>query len=231
MKKPQDRPDDGLNARQHRRKRIGRHVGYSKLKPLLVLQQEICADCAVVAYPRSRPRRGRPHRASPRRRQQLDRQPAGHPPRLQSAQGLTGELQAENPTAYGLASVGMDYVDPVSMAYEIWRHASDTHPDLSQRVASLPNIVYSTKHATDTAPDTGVLVHTQTVAGADAFAFVEPNGQAGRVTPQEALRLAECDPSTPSVQRLDDHHDLVPPTPDSADNEPIIVGAMGLRRQ
>lgn len=99
-------------------------------------------------------------------------------------------------------------MDPLSAAYEIWRHASDNHPELAQRVASLPNIVYSTKHTTDAAPDTGVLVHTQTVAGADAFAFVEPNGQAGRVTPQEALRLAECDPSTPSVQRLDDHHDL-----------------------
>lgn len=111
-------------------------------------------------------------------------------------------------SSHGLAGIGMDEVDPVSMAYEIWRHASDNHPDLAQRVASLPNIVYSTKHTTDCAPDTGVLVHTQTVTGADAFAFVEPRGQARRVTPQEALRLAECEPDTPSVLRLDDHHDL-----------------------
>ncbi len=111
-------------------------------------------------------------------------------------------------SSYGLTGTGIDDVDPVSMAYEIWRHASDNHPDLAQRVASLPNIVYSTKHTTDNAPATGVLVHTQTVEGADAFAFVEPGGQARRVTPQEALRLAECKPDTPSVQRLDDHHDL-----------------------
>ena len=111
-------------------------------------------------------------------------------------------------SSYGLAGTGMDEVDPVSMAYEIWRHASDNHPDLAQRVASLPNIVYSTKHITDDAPETGVLVHTQTVAGADAFAFVEPGGQARRVTPQEALRLAECKPDTPSAPRLNDHHDL-----------------------
>ena len=109
-------------------------------------------------------------------------------------------------SSYGLA--GVDEVDPVSMAYEIWRHASDNHPDLAQRVASLPNIVYSTKHTTDEAPDTGVLVHTQTATGTDAFGFVEPSGQARRVTPQEALRLAKCEPSTPSVERLDDHHDL-----------------------
>ena len=101
-----------------------------------------------------------------------------------------------------------DDVDPVSRAYEIWRHASDNHPDLAQRVATLPNIVYSTKHTTDQAPDTGVLVQTQTVTGADAFAFVKPSGQARRVTPQEALDLAECKPDTPPVPRLSDHHDL-----------------------
>lgn len=122
------------------------------------------------------------------------------------------------------ASADTDEVDPVSMAYEIWRHASDTHPDLAQQVTSLPNIVYSTKQTTpgapgstptSTTPDTaggtpgaGVLVHTQTVTGADAFAFVQPDGEARRVTPQEALRLAECQPDTPCVKRLDDHHDL-----------------------
>ena len=125
----------------------------------------------------------------------------GDPTESQIISGVYDEY-----SPYGLA--GIDEVDPVSMAYEIWRHASDSHPDIAQRVATLPNIVYSTKHTTDDAPDTGVLVHTQTVAGADAFAFVEPTGQARRVTPQEALRLAECKPSTPSVQRLDDHHDL-----------------------
>ncbi|MYE55916.1 MAG: NgoFVII family restriction endonuclease [Acidimicrobiaceae bacterium] len=111
-------------------------------------------------------------------------------------------------SSYGLAGTGIDDVDPVSMAYEVWRHARDNHPGLAQQVALLPNIVYSTKHTTDHATGPGVLVHTQTVAGADAFAFVEPGGQAHRVTPQEALRLAECEPHTPSVPRLDDHHDL-----------------------
>ena len=37
---------------------------------------------------------------------------------------------------------------------------------------------------TDAALDTRVLVHDQTVVGADAFAFVEPRGQARRVSPQ-----------------------------------------------
>jgi hypothetical protein len=127
----------------------------------------------------------------------------GDPTERQTISGVYDEH-----SAFGLRSTGIEEVDPVSMAYEIWRHASDSHPDIAQRVATLPDIVYSTRHTTDDAPDTGVLVHTQTVAGADAFAFVEPTGQARRVTPQEALRLAECEPTTPSVPRLEDHHDL-----------------------
>ena len=138
---------------------------------------------------------------------------------------------------YGLIA-NADEVDPVSMAYEIWRHAEENNPDLAQRVAGLPNIVYSTKYATgaaatkhaatkpapdgatkpapdaatrhapDNTPSAGVLVHSQTATGIDAFAFVELNGQACRVTPQEALRVAECEPCTSSVERLDDHHRL-----------------------
>ena len=127
----------------------------------------------------------------------------GDPTERQTISGVYDEY-----SAFGLRGMGIEEVDPVSMAYEIWRHASDDRPDLAQRVASLPNIAYSTKETTDDARDPGVLVHTQTVAGADAFAFVEPAGEARRVTPQEALRLAECKPDTPSMPRLDDHHDL-----------------------
>lgn len=127
----------------------------------------------------------------------------GDPTERQTISGVYDEY-----SAFGLRGLGIEEVDPVSMAYEVWRHASDNRPDLAQRVASLPNIVYSTKETTDDAGAPGVLVHTQTVAGADAFAFVEPAGQARRITPQEALRLAECKPDTPSMPRLDDHHDL-----------------------
>ena len=125
----------------------------------------------------------------------------GDPTESQTISGVYDESSPNAPAG------GLDDVDPVSKAYEIWRHAEDNHHDLAQRVKTLPNVVYSTKHSTED-PGTGVLVHTQTVTGADAFAFVEPGGQARRVTPQEALQLAECKPSTPAVPRLHDHHDL-----------------------
>ena len=135
-------------------------------------------------------------------------------------------------------------VDPVSMAYEIWRRAAAEYPELAKKVESLPNVVYATK-ACGTAVDAvenesgsgeptmerptmerpkqerptqerasrehreGVLVHSQTVTGSDAFAFAEIGGDARRLTPQDALRLACCEPDTPAAERLDGHHEMV----------------------
>ncbi len=129
-------------------------------------------------------------------------------------------------------------VDPVSMAYEIWRHATETHPDLADAAAALPDVVHATRSAdnTDMLAASGretvgtaepgsheeaevdlravtgdaVVVHSRTVTGSDAFAIVSAtDGEARRITPQEALRLTECEPGEPAAPRLDDHHDLV----------------------
>ncbi len=99
-------------------------------------------------------------------------------------------------------------VDPVSMAYEIWRHACENHPELAKQAESLPNVVYSTKHTTIDTPDSGVLVHSQTITGTDTFAFINTAGEGQRVVPQEAMRIAQCEPNTHAVTRLDNHHDL-----------------------
>lgn len=53
MSNLQARPDDGLNARQRRRKRIGKHAGYYKLKPLLVQQQEGCCGLCKQQLPKN----------------------------------------------------------------------------------------------------------------------------------------------------------------------------------
>ncbi len=129
----------------------------------------------------------------------------GHDSERQVISGVFDES-----SGFGLGA-GVEEVDPVSMAYEIWRHAADADPDLAERVAKLPNVVYATKALADSPADAvpGVLIHTQTHAGADAFAFIQPDGTGRRVTPQEALRLAEAEPTTSPVQRLDRHHDLV----------------------
>ncbi|MCY3561817.1 MAG: helicase-related protein [bacterium] len=151
------------------------------------------------------------------------------------------------------AADGAEDVDPVSMAYEIWRRASETHPHLAEAAAALPDVVHATKAATapeapspaaagDAERDTGdatapqpptgdttdaaarpavapqppeapgdsVVVHSRTVTGSDAFAVVAAaDGEARRITPQEALRLAQCEPDEPAAPRLADHHELV----------------------
>ena len=53
---------------------------------------------------------------------------------------------------------GIDDVDPVSMAYEIWRNAQDRHPELAQRASDLPNVVHSTQATPARSHPEGVLV-------------------------------------------------------------------------
>lgn len=104
-------------------------------------------------------------------------------------------------------------VDPVSLAYEIWRAAERDHPDLAKRVEGLPNVVYATLPSGPDRADVrppGVVVHSQTVTGVDTFALVEAGGKASRsLSPQEALHAAECGPDTPPLHARTDHHDLV----------------------
>ena len=103
-------------------------------------------------------------------------------------------------------------VDPVSMAYEIWRGAERDNPELAKRVEQLPDVVYATlpSRSDGHGPQlSGVVVHSQTVTGSDTFAFVHATAKARWISPQEALRTAECDPDTPPAPPRPDHHDMV----------------------
>lgn len=105
---------------------------------------------------------------------------------------------------------GGDDVDPVSMAYEVWRSAAAEHSELAARVENLPDVVYSSlDNAADNRPTAGVLVHSKTVTGSDAFAFVPTGGRGERITPQRALAMAACEPGESPPPRLPQHHDLV----------------------
>lgn len=110
---------------------------------------------------------------------------------------------------YQLADDDGGDVDPVSMAYEIWRSAEAGHPELAARVEALPNVVYSTlDNRAVHRPAAGVLVHSKTVMGSDAFAFVPAGGRGERITPQRALAMAACEPDESPAPRLPRHHDL-----------------------
>ncbi len=108
---------------------------------------------------------------------------------------------------------GGEEVDPVSMAYEIWRQAAENYPDIAKQVEALPNVVYATMAKQPGGLQegllAGVVVHSQTVSGADAFAFTDIDGESQHITPQEALRTTYCTPETKPANRLEDHHDMV----------------------
>lgn len=79
-----------------------------------------------------------------------------------------------------------------------------------------------------------MVVHSQTVTGPDAFAFVRHSGEAHRISPQEALRLARCEPDTSARPPRHDHHDMVATAfdgPLTAPSEKTAVVPTGVQGQ
>lgn len=99
-------------------------------------------------------------------------------------------------------------VDWASMAYEIWRRATEDDPELQAKIGGLPDVVYATRRVGEESPP-GVVVYVQTELGYDALAFTDLDGNSRLLSPYEALTLAACDPDTKALSRLDEHHDLV----------------------
>jgi hypothetical protein len=120
-------------------------------------------------------------------------------------------------------------IDLASYAYQIWKNAIDTDPTLKKSIPDMPNVVYSSRQRRpeeDGRP--GVLVYLKTPTGADALAWVDGDG--ARVTDSQyrILKAAECEPGTPAVSRLQNHHDLVEKAvKDLAEEEKTIGGGLG----
>ncbi len=101
-----------------------------------------------------------------------------------------------------------DEVDWTSMAYQIWRDATENNDELASQVKAIPNVSLTTKE-TEPENDTGVVVYTQTELGYDSLAITNSVGESRLLSPYEALRLTRCEPDTPRLPRLDEHHELV----------------------
>lgn len=111
-------------------------------------------------------------------------------------------------------------VDLASLAYQIWKNASDLDPSLRKTIPDLANVVFSTKSLYDVPPrpegsthgvkpESGVMVYVRTADGTDALAWLDEAGKTVTESQHEILRAAACDPSTPALQRLENHHELV----------------------
>ncbi len=110
-------------------------------------------------------------------------------------------------------------VDLASLAYQIWKNASDADPSLKKTIPDLPNVVFSTKSLADVPPkpagtagpkaSAGVMVYVRTADGSDALAWVDEQGRTVTESQHEILRAAACEPATPALPRLAAHHTLV----------------------
>ncbi len=120
-------------------------------------------------------------------------------------------------------------VDLASLAYQIWKNASDADPALRKAIPDLPNVVFSTKGLSTLNPKlstktTGAMVYIRTADGNDALAWVDETGRAVTESQHEILRAAACEPTTPALPRLANHHALVQKAVVGIQTEHAIIG-------
>lgn len=120
-------------------------------------------------------------------------------------------------------------VDLVSFAYQIWQDAISNDPGLKKTIEDMPNVVYTAKEHARTQPSTqGALVYLKTPSGTDSLAWVDAQGKRVTDSPFRILKAAECDPQTPAVPRLPNHHELVESAvKEVAAEEKIVGGGLG----
>lgn len=112
-----------------------------------------------------------------------------------------------------------DEVDLSSLAYQIWKNASDADPTLRKIIPDMSNVVFSTKSIStitkrpgdiiDDRSKSGVMVYVRTSDGNDALAWIDEDGNTVTESQHEILRAASCEPKTNATKRLQTHHSLV----------------------
>ena len=125
-------------------------------------------------------------------------------------------------------------VDLASLAYQIWKNACDTNPALKKIIPDLPGVVFSTKAlsaipakpagAAGPQPTSGAMVYVRTADGNDALAWVDEEGKTVTESQHEILRAAACEPATPALPRLANHHPLVQKAVAGIQTEHITTG-------
>jgi hypothetical protein len=100
-------------------------------------------------------------------------------------------------------------VDLASLAYQIWKNATDANPELNKIIPDLPNVIYATKH-NDQAPEKeGVIVYARTSEDNDVLTWVDNKGKIITQSQHTILKAAQCTPDTEPKYKLEKHHELV----------------------
>ena len=107
------------------------------------------------------------------------------------------------------ADEGDTEVDLSSYAYQIGKNAIDRDPSLQKTIPAMPNVTYATKSDEAGLLNTGVVVYTRTAEENDVLTWLDEEGSVITQSQLTILKAAECDPNTPALPRLANHHELL----------------------
>ena len=121
-------------------------------------------------------------------------------------------------------------VDLSSLAYQIWKNATDANPKLKEIIPALSNIVYATKQADDVLQK-GVITYAKTHDDFDVLTWLDTDGTIISQSQKRILNAMACDIHTGNVPSYDNHHELVGKAIEIIQNESTtsIGGILGNR--
>ena len=100
-------------------------------------------------------------------------------------------------------------VDLASMAFQIWKNATDADSDLLKTIPELPDVIFATKEGVEEQKLNGSIIYTKTQNDNDILAWVSEKGKIVTQSQFEILRAVKCGPDTPALPRFEKHHELV----------------------
>jgi superfamily II DNA or RNA helicase len=120
-------------------------------------------------------------------------------------------------------------VDLASLAFQIWKNATDANPKLKQIIPQLSNIIYSTKKAEDPIND-GVITYAKTHNDYDVLSWYNSKGEMISQSQKKILQALACSANEPCLEPLENHFDLVEKAVENMKTETTSVsGILGNR--
>jgi len=120
-------------------------------------------------------------------------------------------------------------VDLASLAFQIWKNATDANPKLKQIIPQLSNIIYSTKKAEDPIND-GVITYAKTHNDYDVLSWYNSKGEIISQSQKKILQALACSANEPCLEPLENHFDLVEKAVENMKTETTSVsGILGNR--
>lgn len=120
-------------------------------------------------------------------------------------------------------------VDLASIAYQIWKNATDANPKLKQIIPELSDVVYSTKRSSDPTQN-GVITYVKTYNDYDVLSWYNSKGEIISQSQNKILQALACSADTPAEMPLENHFDLVKEAVENVKNENTgVSGILGNR--